>query len=145
MHHSLKCQYEIYIYVLKSPWKGPVWAESTRKICYWIFFFNKGWERTLGSWGFEYQSSYQVLLDILKLGAVCHAFNKYFLPVATFFVSGISNWSSRNSRQKMVRWKDFLDHESRKRNTAQEKRMDEFNNSIWVCPHPKVKSNALPL
>ena len=31
------------------------------------------------------------------------------------------------------------------KNTAQEKRMDEFNNSIWVCPHPKVKSTALPL
>ena len=68
-----------------------------------------------------------------------------FLPVAIFFVSGISNWSSRNGRQKMVRQKDFLDYEWRKRNTAQEKRMDEFNNTIWICPHPKVKSNAFSL
>ena len=32
-----------------SPWKGPVWAESTRQICFRIFI-NKGWKRTLGSW-----------------------------------------------------------------------------------------------
>ena len=23
--------------------------------------------------------------------------------------------------------------------------MDEFNNTIWICPHPKVKSNAFSL
>ena len=35
--------------IMFSPWKGPVWAESTRKICFRIFI-NKGWKRTLGSW-----------------------------------------------------------------------------------------------
>ena len=39
--------------IMFSPWKGPVWAESTRKICFRIFI-NKGWKRTLGSWSYVF-------------------------------------------------------------------------------------------